>query len=332
MGLKDLISDDRAPYFPCFAGKLLGALAGRHPDQQLAYLTVLLRIYDVQGPCPDSLDVLARRIGINKKRIEDALDALVKDGKLVREAGGIHNDFARQVLTEVEASRAERRRAGSKGGKTAAKNRETNQRMDGSNPTDVPYQLESEVESEKKKEVPNGTPASAGLFGDEAVKGDWPKDYAEQFWATYPRRTEKKAALAKLGALRKSASVPWERFFGGVRRYARHVAGTEERYIKHPTTWLNRGCWDDEASPLVGDRTPGRGSAGTALERRRRERANEQGGSGVVVEGTVVERGSVPAEGGGRREGAAPGNLRLAFDADLHRGAQGDPAKVPHRA
>lgn len=74
---------------------------------------------------------------------------------------------------------------------------------------------------------------------------DWPTDYREQFWKIYPRKTEKKSAMAKLEAVRKS-SVPWARFINGVKRYATSMVGTEERYVKHPTTWLNRGCWDDE--------------------------------------------------------------------------------------
>lgn len=77
-------------------------------------------------------------------------------------------------------------------------------------------------------------------------ESDWPNDYREQFWKDYPRKTEKKAALAKLDATRKGGKVPWVTFITGVQRYAANVAGTEERYIKHPTTWLNRGCWDDE--------------------------------------------------------------------------------------
>lgn len=79
-------------------------------------------------------------------------------------------------------------------------------------------------------------------------ESDWPGDYPAQFWAVFPRRTEKKAAVAKLDAIRKSGKVTWSRFFAGVNRYAMHVASnnTEERYVKHPTTWLNRGCWDDE--------------------------------------------------------------------------------------
>lgn len=101
--------------------------------------------------------------------------------------------------------------------------------------------LSTTDESERKKNK-NQTPI-ADVPRD---KSDWPTDYREQFWKRYPRKTEKKAALAKLEAICKSAKVPWAVFIAGVDRYCGHVTGHEERYIKHPTTWLNKGCWDDE--------------------------------------------------------------------------------------
>ena len=33
----------------------------------------------------------------------------------------------------------------------------------------------------------------------------------------------------------------------GARAYAASVAGKEQKYIAHPTTWLNQGRWEDEA-------------------------------------------------------------------------------------
>jgi hypothetical protein len=73
---------------------------------------------------------------------------------------------------------------------------------------------------------------------------DWPKDYGDLFWRAYPRKTEKLSAMKKLTALRKSGIVTFADLMAGVKRYA--AAGTEPQYTKHPTTWLNAGCWADE--------------------------------------------------------------------------------------
>jgi hypothetical protein len=93
---------------------------------------------------------------------------------------------------------------------------------------------------------------------------DWPHDYREQFWKLYPRRVEKKAALAKLEAVR-GTGLPWATLLGGVNRYVAFTAGKEQRYVKHPTVWLNKGCWDDELKLDGGGPNgphPGAGGAG----------------------------------------------------------------------
>lgn len=75
---------------------------------------------------------------------------------------------------------------------------------------------------------------------------DWPPDYGDQFWDLYPRRIAKISAMKALAKVRKTG-VPWAKVKAGVLRYASYAATRESQYIKHPTTWLNGGCWDDEA-------------------------------------------------------------------------------------
>lgn len=73
---------------------------------------------------------------------------------------------------------------------------------------------------------------------------DWPADHGDLFWQAYPRKTEKLKAMKTLAALRKSGSVTFANLMAGVRAYA--AAGLSQQYTKHPTTWLNAGCWADE--------------------------------------------------------------------------------------
>jgi hypothetical protein len=84
--------------------------------------------------------------------------------------------------------------------------------------------------------------------GGEPVRVEgWPRDYRDQFWNRYPKKVEKKIALEKLDAVRTSGTVVWGPFIAAVDRYAAEMAARgERRYVKNPTTWLNRGCWDDE--------------------------------------------------------------------------------------
>lgn len=72
-------------------------------------------------------------------------------------------------------------------------------------------------------------------------------DDFEEFWRTYPRRIEKKSAFkAWKTALKGGATA--DEITAGAARYAKYRAGEPERFTKHPSTWLNQGCWEDEYS------------------------------------------------------------------------------------
>lgn len=76
------------------------------------------------------------------------------------------------------------------------------------------------------------------------------EDHFTQFWSVYPRNYGKAAARKKFQTALKKASP--EQIIIGARGYAKHCAdeGTEPRFIKHATTWLNQECWTDhEAVP-----------------------------------------------------------------------------------
>lgn len=121
--------------------------------------------------------------------------------------------------------------------------------------------LSVKKDSSKKDSSSNPVDGEQPAFVLSGGKGgrpnDWPIDFRFIFWAICPRKVEKKAAMAKLDAIRKSGLVPWATFFAGLNRWAEESAGKEPRYVKHPPTWLNRGCWDDEPMPPDGG-VPGR--------------------------------------------------------------------------
>jgi hypothetical protein len=68
----------------------------------------------------------------------------------------------------------------------------------------------------------------------------------EEFWNVYPRKQEKKAARLSFEKALKETTL--EVLLAGARRYAADPNRTRE-FTKLPATWLNRGCWDDEALP-----------------------------------------------------------------------------------
>lgn len=68
----------------------------------------------------------------------------------------------------------------------------------------------------------------------------------EAFWAAYPKHTEKAAARKSWAKAIKTTDALT--VVAGAVRYAADP-NRDPAFTKHPTTWLNRGCWDDEALP-----------------------------------------------------------------------------------
>lgn len=71
-------------------------------------------------------------------------------------------------------------------------------------------------------------------------------DAFDTFWSVYPRRTGKAAARKAWDKAHKTADA--ELIIGGAHVYAEDP-NRDPAFTKHPATWLNAGCWDDEPLP-----------------------------------------------------------------------------------
>ena len=72
---------------------------------------------------------------------------------------------------------------------------------------------------------------------------DLERDF-ELFWMAYPRRKAKGAARKAFLKAIKITNI--KTICDGALNYAAENQHTDGRFIKHPATWLNQGCWDDE--------------------------------------------------------------------------------------
>jgi hypothetical protein len=82
------------------------------------------------------------------------------------------------------------------------------------------------------------------------------------FWAAYPRRVGKLAARRQWDKAAKAGVAP-DVIVAAAARYANECEGREAQFIKHPSTWLSNGCWDDEPAPAA------KPTAGTGVYRDR---------------------------------------------------------------
>ncbi len=79
-------------------------------------------------------------------------------------------------------------------------------------------------------------------------------DRFDEFWNHFPRKVGKDKARTAYESACKRADE--ETILQGAIRFANDPNLPEKQFIPHPTTWLNRGGWDDEPLP---PRTDGRG-------------------------------------------------------------------------
>lgn len=104
---------------------------------------------------------------------------------------------------------------------------------------DVPVSQELTVAAPK-------TPAKAKKSKKSKKRNDYPDDF-EEFWRTYPRHEDKKKAFKVWQTALKNGATADE-IIAGAARYAKYRAGEPEQYTKHPSTWLNGDCWENEYS------------------------------------------------------------------------------------
>ncbi len=134
---------------------------------------------------------------------------------------------------EVAQLREKRRQAGSQGGKAAANARASAQ---------ANAAADAQANGKQTSTIVRDRDRSAS---NEALSGAALDERFSDFWAAYPRRVAKGQALkAWRAALRRGADP--EHVIAAAGHYAQVTSSTEPNFIKHPATWLNGQCYDDE--------------------------------------------------------------------------------------
>lgn len=120
---------------------------------------------------------------------------------------------------------------------------------------------EGEVRGKKEKQPPPSLLTAPAASESQNGHHDF-----ERWWATYPRKVGKRKAKEAWKRLRKSKELPpADQVIAATERLSRSPDWTKEggKFIPHPTTWLNRGGWEDEPAPANG-----RGAYGTGHDPR----------------------------------------------------------------
>jgi hypothetical protein len=70
----------------------------------------------------------------------------------------------------------------------------------------------------------------------------------EKFWFEYPNKRGKQAA--EKAFVKALSNVDAATLIAGAKRYAGDPNLPDLKFVKHPATWLNAGCWDDPLLPV----------------------------------------------------------------------------------
>jgi hypothetical protein len=168
---------------------------------------------------------------------------------------GVDPDLIEKVHAEILAAsktadeQAERRRAADRERKRLKRLRNSADSADN-------------ADADPSSLLPSPTPPTNNSSPQSSLRSEniRAREAFDRFFAIYPKRINRKAALARwLTAVK--AGVDPERMIAAAERYAEHMRFTEPQFIKAPDAWLNGAKYDDElpAEPL---RPRSRGSPG----------------------------------------------------------------------
>ena len=118
-------------------------------------------------------------------------------------------------------------------------------------------------------------------------------DRFDEFWNAYPRKVGKKKARTKYATAIKAAGDE-QSVIDGAKRLASDPNLPDKQFIPHPTTWLERGGWDDEPLPA---RAPSRQIPQRKTEseqwddvRRELRQQREMRNQATIVDGEVLDQ------------------------------------------
>jgi len=101
----------------------------------------------------------------------------------------------------------------------------------------------------------NGRPAPIPIPIPIPPKKEIYKDSGEfeNWYQCYPRKIGPDKARASYEKIIKSKKSNPEDLLEGLKRYCEDIKrnGTETKFIKHPATWLNQGCYNDDYSEII---------------------------------------------------------------------------------
>ena len=198
-----------------------------------AYRLLLDLIYQHGGQLSDDPRFIAGHLGCSVKKWNGLRAAIIEKGKICVSDGYLTNLRADKELDSLKSFQDKQR-------KNASEPRKINEL---GLAMDKPKPSHTEPDTDNKKRDTNVSPKVVDL-GQKAKATD---EAFDRFWQAYPQkgRTGKKAVLDKFRLAVKHGVDP-ERIVQAASAYCQ-TETVIRGFPKNAITWINQGCWDDEA-------------------------------------------------------------------------------------
>lgn len=223
--------------------KLLRKIAGGDTYTVIYLKMMLMSLKDegkilFEGVGNTFAEEVALEIDEDIENVEITIQYLLSKGLMqVSEYEGFMSDVPSLIGSETDSARRVRkhRELKEKRNQTLQGNEGALQSNNGVTKSNTEIDIELEIEQEIDKEQDTSTSSSD-------------KDYFSEWWDLYPNKKGKEAAQKKFEKLLEEDKAKFEDLINGVEKYKLEVdqKNTPKQYIKHPTTWLNQGCWLDD--------------------------------------------------------------------------------------
>lgn len=212
------------PWVKFYPSDWLAGTRGLTMAEAGLYITLVAMMYERGAPIDMEYGRLARLCGAAPGGFKKALQGLIDQGKLIETEQGlwskrVQNELKKRALKRDQASESARIRWEKAQQKQA--------------PPDADASKTQCERDATRNQIPDNphTPVKRGRASGYS-------DRFEAWWKSYPRKQNASKAKASKSFERLSEADK-QSAEQALPAFKRSVAGTEERYVCHPTTWLN---------------------------------------------------------------------------------------------
>lgn len=216
-------------FFKFHIGDFRSATAHLSNEEELAYRRLLDMYYDTEKPIPLETQWVSRRLRVGLQSVEIVLSEFFK-----KTDDGYINERCDDEIAKYHKKAEANRNNGLHGGRKPSGLRVGTESQPNRNPT------VTLTTNQEPRNININNPPIVPPRGKSACTFD---DRFDAFWVAYGKKVAKGAAEK---AWRRAATS--EQVVNLIMQAVpRYVASTPDlQYRKHPATWLNQRCWEDE--------------------------------------------------------------------------------------